>query len=206
MLILTPNEEQPFLKLLEAKKIEPKRLNIKGSKKKNIQNQLQSLCFKSPELKYLGQKAFISYCKSVFIQKNKEVFNLDELPLDKFATSYGLPGMPKIKLQSKKTLTDEDLLKFKEKKNASRKLKQLENANEDGDIEQDKRVRTKYDKMFERKNQDVLSEHYSKINGTTNGGDDDDDDDDEFLTVKRQDNEILTEELPDLAIDQLDIY
>lgn len=200
MLMLLPSEEEAFASQLSAKKIEIKKLNIKGSKKKNIQPQIQSLCFKSAELKYLAQKAFISYCKSVIIQKDKSVFKIDELPLDLFASSYGLPGMPKLKLPRK--VDDEARLKVKDKKNENRKLKMLSKANDEGEIENnDKKVRTKYDKMFERKNQDVLSEHYMKLNSGLQGGDDDEtDEEDDFLKVKRHDNEVQTEDLPQLEI------
>jgi ATP-dependent RNA helicase DDX10/DBP4 len=47
-------------------------------------------------------------------------------------------------------------------------------------------VRTKYDRMFERKNQNVLSAHYSKLVE----GDGDDDDEEEFITLKRADHEL----------------
>lgn len=202
MLVLLPSEEEGFTSLMTAKKIDIKKLNIKGSKKKNIQSQIQSLCFNSAELKYLAQKAFISYCKSVIIQKNKSVFKIDELPLDLFAASYGLPGMPKLKLPKK--VDDESRMKLKEKKNENRKLKLLANTNEEGEIEdKSKKVRTKYDKMFERKNQDVLSEHYMQLNAELNGGKDhgsDEDDEDEFLKVKRHDDEVKTEDLPKLEV------
>ena len=202
MLMLLPSEEEGFAAQLAAKKVSVKKLNIKSSKKKNIQPQIQSLLFNSAELKYLGQKAFISYCKSVIIQKNKSVFKIDELPLDLFAASYGLPGMPKLKLPKKSIeLDDEAMLKLKEKKNENRKLKSLAQANDDGEIEQDaKKVRTKYDKMFERKNQNVLSEHYMQLNAELNDKNDDSDDDDEFLKVKRKGNDVDVSELPELEI------
>lgn len=206
MLMLMPSEEEGFTSQLQARKVDVKKLNIKGSKKKNIQPQIQSLCFNSAELKYLAQKAFISYCKSVIIQKNKSVFKIDELPLDLFASSYGLPGMPKLKLPKKATgeLDDEARLKLKEKKNENRKLKLLSKANENGEFDtEDKKVRTKYDKMFERKNQNVLSEHYLKLNSELNTGksaDSDDDDENDFLTVKRRDEEVDESDLPELEI------
>lgn len=199
MIMLLPSEEEAFVSQLTAKKIDIKKLNIKGSKKKNIQPQIQSLCFNSAELKYLAQKAFISYCKSVIIQKNKAVFKIDALPLDLFAASYGLPGMPKLKLP--KRVDDAARMKANEKKNENRKLKLLAKANDDGEIQSDsKKVRTKYDKMFERKNQDVLSEHYMQINAGLNDDKDIEDDDDEFLTIKHRDDELKTSDLPELAI------
>ncbi|KAG7705686.1 hypothetical protein KL930_003558 [Ogataea haglerorum] len=186
LLMLTPSEEGPFVKRLESKKIVPKKLNIRNSKKKSIRDQIQSLCFKSPDLKYLGQKAFISYVKSVYIQKDKEVFDVKQLPLDEFAKSLGLPGTPKIKMVG----GEEELAKQKQKKNASRQLSLLAKADENGEVEA-KKTRTKYDKMFERQNQGVLSEHYLKLNVDAQTEQDDD-----FLAVKRKDHEL--QDLPPL--------
>ncbi len=64
-------------------------------------------------------------------------------------------------------------------------------------------VRTKYDRMFERKNQSILSEHYSKLidhegNGDLFGSDDDNGSDSEFMTLKRADHE-LPVDLPESA-------
>jgi len=53
--------------------------------------------FKFPELKFLGQRAFISYVRSIHLQKNKEIFKLKELDLVKFAESLGLPGAPQVR-------------------------------------------------------------------------------------------------------------
>ena len=39
--------------------------------------------------------------RSVFLHKDKSIFKIDELPAERFATSLGLPGAPKIKLLSK---------------------------------------------------------------------------------------------------------
>lgn len=193
LIMLTPEEEEGFLKRLKTKNIEPSRLNIKQSKKKSIKPQLQSLLFKDPELKYLGQKAFISYVRSIYIQKDKEVFHFDKIPLEQFANSLGLPGAPKIKMRGMKSIE-----KAKELKNTSRQLLTLAKANDEGDVikENKPEVRTRYDKMFERKNQTVLSEHY--LNVTKAQAHDDEDED--FIMVKRQDHELNEAELPELLV------
>ena len=56
-------------------------------------------------------------------------------------------------------------------------------------------MRTKYDRMFERKNQNILSEHFTKLvdHKADRLGDDSDDD---FITLKRADHE-LEEESPE---------
>ncbi|CAI4548511.1 CAS_1a_G0029550.mRNA.1.CDS.1 [Saccharomyces cerevisiae] len=193
LIMLTPQEQEAFLKRLNARKIEPGKLNIKQSKKKSIKPQLQSLLFKDPELKYLGQKAFISYVRSIYVQKDKQVFKFDELPTEEFAYSLGLPGAPKIKMKGMKTIEQ-----AKERKNAPRQLAFLSKANEDGEVIEDKskQPRTKYDKMFERKNQTILSEHYLNITKAQAQEDEDDD----FISVKRKDHEINEAELPALTL------
>ena len=57
-------------------------------------------------------QAFVSYLRSVYLQKDKSIFKVDELPVERFAEALGLPGMPKIKFLSKEMA--------KKRKNASR--------------------------------------------------------------------------------------
>ncbi len=185
VLFLEPSEEEGMLKRLEQRKVPIERINVRQKKQQSIKNQLQNMCFKDPELKYLGQKAFVSYTRSIHLQKDKEVFKLKELPLEEFASSLGLPGAPKIKFlkgDNAKTL-----------KNAPR---QAISSSEDEDEEHPPEVeskskktgpRTKYDRMFERTNQDVLTEHYTKlIDGDDTRDDGDGDEQNDFLTVKRR--------------------
>ncbi|CAI7655201.1 unnamed protein product [Penicillium pancosmium] len=193
VLFLDPSEEKGMLQRLEQKKVPIERINIKANKQQSIKNQLQNMCFKDPELKYLGQKAFISYVKSIYVQKDKDVFNLKDLPLEEFAGSLGLPGAPRIKF-----IKGDDT---KERKNASWKMASMSSDEDDSDVENkkdkkdDQQVRTRYDRMFERRNQDVLAEHYHKLinddgtivaTGAGNGAGEDADEDADFLSVKRR--------------------
>ncbi|CAG8934500.1 unnamed protein product [Penicillium salamii] len=194
VLFLDPSEEKGFLNQLEQKKVPVVRINIKANKQHSVKNQLQNMCFKDPELKYLGQKAFISYVKSVYVQKDKETFKIKELPLEEYAQSLGLPGAPRIKF-----IKGDDA---KERKNESWRMAHM-SSDDDSDAEKkdkkdEKEVRTRYDRMFERRNQGVLAEHYSKLinddgtmidNGTkdiSKDVDDEADEDADFLSVKRR--------------------
>ncbi|OJJ37731.1 hypothetical protein ASPWEDRAFT_39466 [Aspergillus wentii DTO 134E9] len=189
VLFLDPSEEKGMLKRLEQKKVPIERINIKANKQHSVKDQLQNMCFKDPELKYLGQKAFISYVKSIYVQKDKEVFNLKELPLEEYAGSLGLPGAPRIKF-----IKGDDT---KERKNAARFVGgDLSDEDDEGakKPKEEPQVRTRYDRMFERRNQDVLADHYSKLindDGTivasaNKGAADDADEDNDFLSVKRR--------------------
>ncbi|KAG4443196.1 ATP-dependent RNA helicase dbp4 [Cadophora sp. M221] len=184
VLFLDPSEEEGMLKRLEQKKVPIQKTKPRQKLQQSIRNQLQDMCFKYPELKYLGQKAFTSYAKSVYLQKDKEVFKINEYDLEGFANSMGLPGAPKIKFQ--KGNDTKDL------KNAPRGAV---SSDDDSDAEEGAKkpnkeeVRTKYDRMFERRNQDVLSGHYSKMIAEENIDEDDGlhdaDEDNDFLSVKR---------------------
>ncbi|EIW79660.1 DEAD-domain-containing protein [Coniophora puteana RWD-64-598 SS2] len=228
LLLLLPSEEEGMKAALDKKGIKIENIKIRDSKTQSIQNQLQNLAFQEPEIKYLGQRAFVSYVRSVHLQKDKSIFKLDELPVESFAESLGLPGAPKIKFLSRELA--------KKQKNASHDVAKLdiniatekeevansseaEESDDDGsggdseDVEEGdeerlsddnsqqidvqreedksipekKGVRTKYDRMFERKNQNILSAHYTKMieheDGQENGEED-------FITLKRADHDL----------------
>ncbi|KAL5520774.1 DBP4 [Sanghuangporus sanghuang] len=215
LLLLCPSEEEGMMAALEKKEIKIEKIKIKHSKTQSIEKHLQNLAFQDPEIKYLGQKAFVSYMRSVFLHKDKSIFKIDELPAEKFAASLGLPGAPKIKFLSKEAA--------KKRKNASHlekgPRKEVAPASDEGEQsddgsgdnassqEKDKDmqqieenedrtkksgvVRTKYDRMFERKNQNILSEHYTKLVEHHQSGNGDEDEDD-FITLKRADHDLDT--------------
>lgn len=182
LLMLVPSEEEGMLQKLGGHKITLKLMNIKQKNKKVIAPQLQSLCFQDPELKNLGQRAFVSYMKSVHIQKDKDIFKLDELPAAEYAKALGLPGTPNINIKNGSG--------SKDRKNMSRELLALQKPTS----KEETKVRTKYDRMFERQNQTVLSKNYLDM-----AAGDDSDSDGDFMAVKRKDHTIVDDELPDLT-------
>ncbi|KAF9224850.1 DEAD-domain-containing protein [Gyrodon lividus] len=228
LLLLLPSEEEGMLATLEKQGVKIENIKIRASKTQSVQNQLQNLAFQDPEIKYLGQRAFVSYVRSVYLHKDKSIFKVGELPVEKFAESLGLPGAPKIKFLSRE--------QAKREKNASRTAAALQaqiesekagapsseeesgeglasdESSEESEDERQKAsgpnttpasaedkhtkntVRTKYDRMFARKNQNILSEHYSKLIDHGDAADDDDD----FITLKRADHDLPTSnDLPD---------
>ena len=191
VMFVDPSEEEGMLAALQRKKVILETINVREKKMQStIKNQLQNMCFKDPELKYLGQKAFVSYVRSVHIQKDKNVFKVKELDLEQFAASMGLPGAPRVKF-----VKGEDA---KRRKNAPRQLLGLSSDSEEGrggpGKKEKRSVVTKYDRMFERRNQDVLSEHYAKMVEMEDGQGDnapdaatvDADEDSNFLAVRRR--------------------
>ncbi|KAL8984613.1 MAG: hypothetical protein Q9205_001454, partial [Flavoplaca limonia] len=152
VLFLDPAEEEGMLKRLEHKKVVVEKINVRQKKQQSIQSQLQNMCFKDPELKYLGQKAFISYVKSINLQKDKEVFKLDQLPLEEYSVSLGLPGAPRVKF------VKGDNAKSLKNAPKGQELSSSDEAEDDGtDSKKNQKVqankpavvKTKYDRMFE---------------------------------------------------------
>ena len=188
VLFLDPSEEPGMIKRLQAKKIPIQKVNVKEKKKKSIKSDLQHMCFQNPDLKYLGQMAFISYARAIHLQKAKDIFKLNKLDLDAFAAGLGLPGTPQIKFHK-----GDDIKKIKNAPRDGMSSGSESDMDLDGEKKDKKKkteVRTKYDKMFERQNQDVLSKHYSKlvVDGNNANGNESDSDD-EFLSVKRRLND-----------------
>ncbi|KAI4182430.1 MAG: hypothetical protein L6R41_005984 [Letrouitia leprolyta] len=196
VIFLAPTEEEGMLKRLEHKKVIVEKINVRQKKQQSIRNQLQNMCFKNPELKHLGQKAFISYVKSIYLQKDKEIFKLNEIPLEELSVSMGLPGAPRIKFMKGDN--------SKAPKNASTTLKVPLSDDHDDESSDDPKpldkktvpVKTRYDRMFERKNQNILTDRYTKLIDTANANDAAEtltqdnykqgNEDQDFLSIKRR--------------------
>ena len=95
LLMLLPSEKA-FLGMLEKAKIPVDVMDINPKKQMSIKASLQGVVAANQDIKYLAQRAFVSYMRAVFLEKNKEVFNVKELPANEFAQSMGLVVMPQI--------------------------------------------------------------------------------------------------------------
>ncbi|KAK8029058.1 P-loop containing nucleoside triphosphate hydrolase protein [Apiospora marii] len=174
VLFLDPSEEEGMMQRFESKRIPIVKISVKEGKKTDVKAKIQD------------QKAFISYTRSISLQKDKNIFDLRALDLEGFSKSLGLPQMPQVKMPR-----PEDVRKLKNRSRAemsSGSEDELEGSAAKPKAKQE--VRTKYDKMFERQNQDVLSAHYQNLRPEEAS-------DDEFFPVKRQlDDDDLNEVAP----------
>ena len=102
LLLLTPSEAK-FAEELAAAKVPLKTMRLNQAKNVSITSSIQGLLGKDSELKYLAQRAVVSYLRSVYLQPNKDVFDVDALDVEKFANSVGLPNPPRLRfLKSQK--------------------------------------------------------------------------------------------------------
>ena len=100
MFLLT-SEESKFIEQLQAKKVPINKIQVNPKKLRSIQGKLEAFCAQDSEMKHWAQKSFISYLRSVYLQSNKEVFNVHLLPANEYATSLGLVQPPKIRFLKK---------------------------------------------------------------------------------------------------------
>lgn len=114
--------------------------------------------------------------RSVYLQKDKDIFKLDDLPLEEFAEALGLPTVPHVKFIP------------------GDKLKQAKNAphpvvdSSDDERKKSATRKTKQERMFERKNQTILTKHYEELHsgGNTAFKVDDDNDEEDIFAKKRK--------------------
>lgn len=155
----------------------------------------------------------MSYVRSVHLQKEKSVFDVHALPAEEFAHALGLPGAPKIKImkkaQGKNVSYQQAALQEQIKKEAEKAKEEAESSSEDEDEEATKadkaaqpKVMTKVDKMRNRKNNTILSEHHAKLVKESEGDFTSvmEGEDEEFMVLKRQDH-ALDDTVPEVEME-----
>ncbi|KAK9297577.1 hypothetical protein QLX08_008794 [Tetragonisca angustula] len=166
LLVLLPSEEK-MVEKLKTCKIPISMIQINPNKLQSPQRKMEALLARDVLLKETAQRAFVSYIKSIFLMKDKEVFNVHVLNTDSFARSFGLAIPPRIRflqrMEQKRQLSN---------KNTEEK-KPLTINNELNDINEG---------MNDCKDdeQEIKSQSMNSIDFTL------DDSDDDILTVKRK--------------------
>ncbi|DBB17177.1 TPA: hypothetical protein ACH3X3_014243 [Trebouxia sp. C0006] len=97
LLLLLPSEQEAMLKALEVAKVPVKVIKMNPHKQQPITGALQALLSKDSALKELGQRALVAYLRSVFLQPNHAIFDVQKLPAAEYALSIGLPTAPKLR-------------------------------------------------------------------------------------------------------------
>ena len=97
MLVLRP-EELGFLRFLNQAKVPINEFEFSWTKIANIQAQLEQLVEKNYFLRQSGTQAYKSYVRAYATHSMKSVFNVENLDLNKAATSLGFATPPKVEL------------------------------------------------------------------------------------------------------------
>eukprot|EP01006_Ploeotia_vitrea_P037573 TRINITY_DN66145_c5_g3_i4.p1 TRINITY_DN66145_c5_g3~~TRINITY_DN66145_c5_g3_i4.p1 ORF type:complete len:981 (-),score=472.78 TRINITY_DN66145_c5_g3_i4:652-3594(-) len=184
--MLLPSEEK-MVDLLKQRKVPIKRVRPNMNKLVTVTGQFRSFLSVSPDLKYLAQKAFISYLRSVHLQSNKEVFKVNEMPLEEIADAMGLPGMPRVKFLRKSRNAQKNMpyalreLLAQEKEREKAKKAKGKDGSSATSTKQRKDM-SEVERLLTRQNVTVFSKTRQRMIADD---EEDDSSEDEFLQVKR---------------------
>ncbi|XP_074072736.1 putative ATP-dependent RNA helicase DDX10 [Macrotis lagotis] len=112
LLILLPSEEKGMVYQLSQKKVPVKEIKINPEKFIDIQKKLEAFLAQDQDLKERAQRCFVSYLRSVYLMKNKEVFDVNKLLLPEYALSLGLAVAPRVRFLQRlqKQMTKESVI------------------------------------------------------------------------------------------------
>ncbi|XP_070765413.1 probable ATP-dependent RNA helicase DDX10 [Enoplosus armatus] len=198
LLLLLPSEEEGMVGQLQEKKVPINKIQVNADKLQSVQQKLEAFLAQEKEQKERAQRCFVSYLRSVYLMKNKEVFDVFQLRLQEYAVSLGLAVAPRVRFLNKaqaqraergrgeeeRSEEDEELRSFKSQLRGSvpRGESRSSESEDSGDDEEGE------------------SGSEAEVKQTILLGADDDSDDDEdlrdvdLLTVKRKDVFNLTED------------
>ncbi|XP_032976833.1 probable ATP-dependent RNA helicase DDX10 isoform X1 [Rhinolophus ferrumequinum] len=101
LLILLPSEEKGMVQQLLQKKVPVKEIKINPEKLIDVQKKLESFLAQDQDLKERAQRCFVSYIRSVYLMKNKEIFDVSKLHISEYALSLGLAVAPRVRFLQK---------------------------------------------------------------------------------------------------------
>lgn len=137
LLVLTPTESEAMVPKLKKHNIPIVQTRINPNAAISITGKIAAEVAADAQLKELAQKAFASYLRSVYLQKDKEVFQLSSIPVLEYSASLGLANPPQVSIVKKheeikanegKEIVEEveaERTRNKEKKNANKSLDRL---------------------------------------------------------------------------------
>lgn len=169
LLVLTPTEEEHMIGALkEQLNLDIRCVQIDPKKLFSPRVKIEAFLAQFPELRATAQRAFLSYLKSVFLMRNKRLFNVFSLDLDAFAQSLGLAVTPRVP--------------FLEKFLWRQKLMQQQHQQQPNDSDPCPTILPKITKK--------QSFGGGGDGGVFNNDDDNDSDDEDFIKVKRRDHDV----------------
>jgi len=172
LLMLLPSEVV-MIQELPLKKVQAKADKLKFS----VSGKFQSLLAEDADLKYLAQKAFVTYVRSVHLQSRKDIFKLDEIDLSAFAAAMGLAGVPHVVANQSRNQT-------KSWKNMPVALRNLVAEPSEETTKAADRP-DKVSRLLARKNTTVFDESRDRLRLEEASEQEDNDDDSELLRVKQ---------------------
>lgn len=100
-LLMLLSSESLIVSKLEERKIPVHEIKPNPKKIRSIDGKLQAFCAQDQDIKHWAQRSIISYARSVYLQPDKSIFDVNQLKLDAFARSCGLLAPPKVRFMKK---------------------------------------------------------------------------------------------------------
>lgn len=169
---------------------------MNAGKLQNIQQKLEAFLAQEKEQKERAQRCFVSYLRSVYLMKNKEVFDVFKLQIQEYAVSLGLAVAPRVRFLNKaqaqrteekgqreeqQSEEEEELQNFKAQLRGNLPHERSQSSeSEDSDADDDDK---------ESGNEQEVHQSRTLLLGADDENSEDDDDlrDLDLLTVKRKD-------------------
>ncbi|KAM7410694.1 hypothetical protein PAMA_001907 [Pampus argenteus] len=101
LLLLLPSEEKGMVAQLQEKKVPINKIQVNPDKLQNVQQKLEAFLAQEKEQKERAQRCFVSYLRSVYLMKNKDVFDVFKLQIHEYAVSLGLAVAPRVRFLNK---------------------------------------------------------------------------------------------------------
>ena len=178
LMFVMPSEKS-FVNKLGQKGIVLDVVEPKANRLEDPSPQIQSLLTADPDLKYLAQKAFVCYMRSVSLASDKETFDVTSLPYRAYAQSLGLITVPKIKFgKSKRVEKNAPFALQKAIKDGDKEDKEGEDGEEEGK-KKSKVPIARVDKLMARTTHRKSLAEREEV-----------EDDDDFLVLQRPDHDI----------------
>lgn len=116
-LLVLLSSEEAIIERLTQRKIPINMIKINPNKLQSPHRKLEALLARDVTLKETAQRAFVTYIKSVFLMKDKEIFDVHALNTDAYAKSLGLAIPPRIRFlqRMQKKMSNNSNVKTEEK-------------------------------------------------------------------------------------------
>lgn len=93
--------EMGFIRFLKQKKVRPNEYEFPIEKLANIQDQFMKLIERNYYLNTAAKDGYRSYLQAYASHKQRDIFDVNSLDLQKIATSFGLSAPPRVNLAVK---------------------------------------------------------------------------------------------------------
>lgn len=95
--MMLTESELHMTELIQQARVPVKKIQMNKSKNQPLQQKLAQQIAQDPALKHMAQKAFVSYMRSVHLQSNKKVFDINQYSSQDIAESWGLATLPRLR-------------------------------------------------------------------------------------------------------------